>query len=82
MSIAHDIPFDAGLGPLPGPPVPPAAGDRPKCGCNPRRPVNPWSNRLRNPVAAATACAKLFFLKEWPAIFVREQSNFDAVARL
>jgi transcriptional regulator with XRE-family HTH domain len=29
MSIAHDIPFDAGVGPLPGPPVPPAAAARP-----------------------------------------------------
>ncbi len=29
MSIAHDIPFDAGLDPMAGPPVPPAAGPRP-----------------------------------------------------
>ena len=29
MSIAHDIPFDAGLGPLPDPPMPHASGPRP-----------------------------------------------------
>lgn len=29
MSIAHDIPFEAGLGHLPGPPTPAAGGPRP-----------------------------------------------------
>lgn len=29
MSIAHNIPLDAGLGPTAGPPVPPVAGPRP-----------------------------------------------------